>query len=238
VLRVLFIGNSYTAGNGLPDLLAKLGQDILSPVSFSVAQHTPDGATWEDHDADPAVGRLIQRRWDYVVLQDQSEQPWLHRGAIKPALLSLDAKIQRSGAKSRLFMTWARRASAQKTPTRLVMNEAVNHYYERHAGAVGALVTPVGRAWERALRDPTVSLHAADGSHPNPRGTYLAACVFYATFTQRSPIGLGSGGLPLSARERTQLQQVAWDTHLARQTELEKLGGVSAKRPLRADGTP
>jgi hypothetical protein len=112
-------------------------------------------------------------------------------------------------------MTWARQASI--LPSRFAMDMAVNNYYERHAAAVGASVAPVGRAWERALRAPGVVLHSSDGSHPNDSGTYLAACVFYATLTQASPVGLDSGGLNIAAPLRTQLQQVAWDTHQARQ---------------------
>jgi hypothetical protein len=97
------------------------------------------------------------------------------------------------------------------------MERAVNHYYVRHAEAVGALVAPVGRAWERASRDPELKLHTADGSHPNERGTYLAACVLYATLTNRSPVGLGSGDLAITVEERARLQHVAWDTRRARQ---------------------
>ena len=29
-----------------------------------------------------------------------------------------------------------------------------------------------------------------DGKHPSPEGTYLAACVYFKTFTGESPVGL------------------------------------------------
>ena len=216
VTRVLFIGNSYTEVNNLPEVLSALGKSNRSPVFFSVARHTPGGTSWEIHDNNPAVTELIQQGWDTVVLQDQSVQPWRVRG-IKPALISLDGKIKSAGAETVLFMTWARVYGPNFSPPHYAMEMAVNHYYERHAAAVDARVAPVGRAWERALRDPLQTLHTDDGSHPNPRGTYLAACVFYATLTEQSPVGLGSGGLGLSEAERAVLQNVAWDTHLSRQ---------------------
>jgi Domain of unknown function (DUF4886) len=227
MLRVLFLGNSFTYVNELPTVVAALASEVTSPVSVTVAEHAPGGATWEDHDRDAAVVPLLQQGWDYVVLQDQSEQPWLYHGGIKPALLSLDAKIKAAGAKTILFMTWARQLQTGVTiAQRFEEDVAINNYYERHAAAVGAEVAPVGRAWERVLRDPALSLHSDDGVHPNERGTYLAACVFYVALTHASPLGLGSGGLHVTPDERALLQQAAWDTHLARQRLLSPAIGA------------
>lgn len=66
-VRVLFIGNSYTYGNDLPELLAQLmagkGQ------KFSYASVTVGGATlqkqWEDG---KAVAEIHRKPWDYVIL--------------------------------------------------------------------------------------------------------------------------------------------------------------------------
>ena len=230
-LRILFIGNSYTAVNGLPTVLAKLAESTLSPISVTVTQHTPGGATWAKHDADPAVDALIKQGWDYVVLQDQSQQPWVTY-EIKPELISLDAKIQAAGGKTLLFMTWARNETANAL-TRLSMDMSIVHYYENHAAIVGADVVPVGRAWERALRNPAITLHAADASHPNEHGTYLAACVFYTALTGLSPTELGSGGLNVSAEDQALLQTAAWETHVARKRLASPAIGVW---PLAATG--
>lgn len=216
-LRVLFIGNSYTSVNDLPKALTALGASEGSPVTYAVKQHTPGGATWEDHAANPAVAALIAEGWDYVVLQDQSQQPWLYTTGVKPALLSLAAMAENAGAKPVLYMTWARNTSSTSFPTRFEQEMAVNNYYSRHAEAANALVAPVGRAWERALREPGIVLHAEDASHPTELGTYLAACVFHATLTGKSPVGLGSGGFSLSLAERTRMQEVAWETGVARE---------------------
>ena len=54
-----------------------------------------------------------------------------------------------------------------------------------------AIVAPVGLAWESALKQqPQLALHLEDKSHPAPRGSYLAACVLYATVYGQSPEGL------------------------------------------------
>ncbi len=37
---------------------------------------------------------------------------------------------------------------------------------------------------------PQLNLYFSDGSHPSPIGSYVAACVFYATLYGKSPVGL------------------------------------------------
>jgi hypothetical protein len=207
--RVLFIGNSYTYVNDLPGVMARLG-------GFVVDSHTPGGQTWEGHDADPAVTALIAKGWDYVVLQDQSDQPW--GNGVKQSLLSLDAKIKASGGKTVLYMTWSKRYDGGTEETRFTQDMMVSLFYERNAVAAGARVAPVGRAWERAQRgsEPPIELRLSDGSHPTEAGTYLAACVFYETLTGKSPIGLGDGGLHVDAALAAHLQAIAAEAIRAR----------------------
>jgi PKD repeat protein len=51
-------------------------------------------------------------------------------------------------------------------------------------------VSPVGAAW-KYVRDnyPTIELYSADESHPSINGSYLAACVHYASMYRESPVG-------------------------------------------------
>jgi PKD repeat protein len=45
-------------------------------------------------------------------------------------------------------------------------------------------------AWKHTRdQQPALNLYNADGSHPSPTGTYLAACTFYATLYRTSPVG-------------------------------------------------
>ena len=53
------------------------------------------------------------------------------------------------------------------------------------------LVIPVGLAFDSAYREiPGIKLHKDDGTHPNLKGTYLAACTVFASVFEKSPIGL------------------------------------------------
>jgi hypothetical protein len=96
----------------------------------------------------------------------------------------------------------------------------LNGAYFGIAKEVGAQVAPVGVAWRKAMAaDKTLVLHQSDTSHPNPTGTYLAACVFYGTLLGRSPLGLpgeikkdGKLLTKLTRDETKRLQAIAWQT--------------------------
>ena len=71
----------------------------------------------------------------------------------------------------------------------------------------------------KANADPKLVLHQPDKSHPSPKGSYLAACVFYATLFDKSPVGLpaelrrGNRVLvQIAPDEAAALQKIAWQT--------------------------
>ena len=182
-LAVLFIGNSYTAVNDLPHLVAGLAQSAGRKID--VAQVTPGGCTLEQHvQTSGAMQQIAARKWDAVVLQEQSQMPVVMPERMFAAARQLDAQIKKQGAKTVFFLTWAR----QNKPA---MQDGLNKSYFGIAKELGATVAPVGIAWQQALAaDPNLVLHNADMSHPNANGSYLAACVFYATLLHKSPAGL------------------------------------------------
>jgi PKD repeat protein len=61
------------------------------------------------------------------------------------------------------------------------------------------------------MADSTINLYSSDNSHPSVAGTYLAACTFYATIFETSPVGLSyTGGL--NTAQAAFLQQIAYQT--------------------------
>ncbi len=72
--------------------------------------------------------------------------------------------------------------------------------YAHAAQDVGGLLVPVGEAWRAAWRrDESLGLYGADGFHPSPIGTYLAALVFFERLTGRPAVGLPD---PALSRDR------------------------------------
>jgi hypothetical protein len=190
-LRVLFIGNSHTYVNDLPQLVMQLAVSGNQRCALQVSMIVAGGATLAEHLAGAQVRpRLSEARWDYVVLQEQQQRPsWtfdpkrLDAEFFAPAR-TLDVLIRAASAKTILFMTPARQAGDKPLvpdDTYEKMQDRTRDGYVRLATEIGAKVAPVGLAWRWVhQRRPDLQLWAADGYHPALAGSYLGACVFYS----------------------------------------------------------
>jgi hypothetical protein len=201
-VRVLFIGNSFTARNDLPGMIAGLAAaqgDTLDHRLISVG-----GASLRAHwNKGEAAAEIKRGRYDYVVLQEQSTLPVKNAARMHENVRLFDGVIRASGAKTALYLTWARRHTPEA-------QQAITDAYTAIARETGAAVVPAGVAWQKflAAHDRPV-LHDRDGSHPTPAGSYLAACVFLAVLFGRSPIGAGGAVEGVSAAELKLLQRAA-----------------------------
>lgn len=216
--RVLFIGNSYTFYNDLPGMFAELARSgghkvdvaMRAEPGWTLARHAEAGATLE---------MIQQESWDYVVLQEQSVHPSVAQEReqhMYPAVRLLDSKISGSGAATILFMTWGRRDGLAEAGHKDfdAMQTQLHAGYMGIAIELGAMVAPVGLAWQNGIaQDPQLELWEGDGSHPSELGSYLAACVLYATIFRQSPEGVAyMTGLPAATGQF--LQTVAAETVL------------------------
>jgi hypothetical protein len=217
-LRVLFVGNSYTSVNDLPGTLQQLAQ-ASGARTVQTASDTPGGFTLQQHWASGQdVALLNGSRFDWMVLQDQSQEPGLPLATLETDLypyvtLLADAASDR-GTKTMLFLTWARQQGDPEyypNDTYDAMQARVIFGYETIAARLDLPVAPVGIAWRSALLQyPGIQLWDVDGSHPTVAGTYLAACVFYEMMVGSS-VGNGfTAGLPPSTA--TALQMIAAST--------------------------
>jgi len=193
--RLLFIGNSYTYANDLPGTFVELAHAGGHAVATdSVAE---GGATLADALASSATtDKLAATAWDFVVLQEQSEIPSVaqfREQQMFPAARSLVAEVKAAGATPVFFMTWAHQDGWPEDglPDYLSMQRQIDLAYVTIAQQLAVPEAPVGYAWSAVNRaDPALTLWQDDGSHPTTAGTYLAACVFYATIFHQTPSGI------------------------------------------------
>jgi hypothetical protein len=205
-IHILFIGNSLTFYNDLPKMVAALAKaDKQRPMVYE--RETPGGCTFAKHWKDgKALEKIQSRKWDYVVLQDNSQGPLKQRESMFDHAKKFDAEIRKQGAKTVLYMTWALQNRPEDQP-------AISKAYLDLAAELKCQVAPVGNAWQAALKaDKKLALHNSDKKHPTATGTYLAACVIYATIYGRSPQGLPGSIGKLTDDAARPLQVIAWKT--------------------------
>ncbi len=218
VLRVFFIGNSYTFVNDLPAVFARLA--CAEGYVVETGMEAQGGSTLENHVSSPeTIDKIQNGNWNWVVLQEQSEVPAVPASRIQvmyPAVRKLINVINKAGAKPLLFLTWGHKDGDATfgIPNYPAMQAGLDQGYYGIANEQGVKVAPVGDAWAKATsQDSPFNLWQDDGSHPNESGTYLAACVFYAVIFQESPAG-SDYRASLSQADSQALQAIAAETAL------------------------
>lgn len=198
--RTLFIGNSYTASNNLPQMIADVAASVGDVLEYDM--NVPGGYTFELHTENPTTLSLIaEGTWDYVILQEQSQIPSFPIDEVEalsfPFAKTLDSLIldANSCTETMFFMTWGRKdGDAMNCPTWPPvctydgMDSLLHERYMQMGADNAAEVSPVGAVWHY-IRDnhPEIELYSGDGSHPSVAGSYAAACAFYAAIFRKDP---------------------------------------------------
>ena len=201
VKKALFLGNSYTYYNNLPQLVDNFAQaagndlfyDSNTPGSYQMNQHASNPVTYQ---------KINQDDWDFVVIQGQSQEPsfppaqvandvYPYAAIINDSILNANPCIE-----PMFFMTWGRKNGDANNCgfyppicTYDGMQQRLKESYMEMAMDNDASVAPVGVAW-KAVRElyPSIELYNPDQSHPSPAGSYLAAAVFYVSMYRESVV--------------------------------------------------
>jgi len=221
---VLWVGNSFFYyNNSMHSHVAALVRAANPASKFGGVSITISGSGIDWHDMQSyfrpgGIGKYsfvgdneIEFRpqgpqFDTVIVMDCSQCP------IHPKLQSVfhefakkQSQIIRSnGAQPVFFMSWAYKDKPE-------MTAQLAEQYTIAANDNDALVIPAGLAFAAArAKRPELELYQPDKRHPTLAGTYLAACVVYATLFGKSPVGLSytAGLVPDTAAF---LQTVAWE---------------------------
>ena len=201
--RVLFIGNSYTAVNNLPQLTADCALSIgFAGMPMEVASSTPGGTTVQMHTTNTTTQSLVnQGNWDYVVLQEQSQLPSFPDGQVAAECFPFAAQLNDqiltvdSCTETVFYMTWGRQngdasncASWPPVCTYEGMDSLLNLRYRQMAIDNHAILSPVGALWKYIRTTyPEINLYSADGSHPSLEGSFAAACSMIAVMLRTDP---------------------------------------------------
>src|SRR5947209_12132988 len=105
--KVLFIGNSFTARNDLPGLIAGLAAARSRGLQHRLI--SAGGASLRTHwNAGEALKAIQDGHYDRVVLQEQSTLPVKNAKRMRENVRLFDEAVQAASAKTVLYMTWAR----------------------------------------------------------------------------------------------------------------------------------
>lgn len=205
-IAVLFMGNSHTSYNHLPEMVAAMLR-AARPGQRVEAVEAPGWLFLEQRSRDAAsLALLHDRRWHFVVLQAQQYSASGRTTDSTAGAESLIRAARSVHAIPVLFPEWPRDGVPE---TRRI--------YDLHRSIVRrepACVAPVGQAWDLARATyPDLLLHASDGNHSAPAGAFLAALTLTAAITGTAPDALPAlpqFAVPVAVQSR--LRQVAAQT--------------------------
>ena len=190
--RVLFIGNSYTYYNDMPAIFGRVCAE--NGVAAEVESVT-DGGYYLEYFLSPddpkgaeALEKLAGKRYDFVVMQEQSLRP-----AAEPEVFLADARalcalVRKNGATPVFYETWAYRgdnpALALNGFDHDGMQKALFEAYRKAAAENGAILVRAGDRFSEAYKVGE-DVFDPDGSHPSAKGSELIARTVFETLFAR-----------------------------------------------------
>ena len=167
-MRVLFIGNSHTYVNDMPQIFAEICRRSGVPTEVTMLTH--GGMGWDFHEAQPEVRFNIRYgNYDAVVLQ-HTAHPMGDLDVMHESGTHLIEWVKEANARPILYMTWTAKRDGEAA------QRAMSEPYRRLAQEFSCAIAPVGEAWWRFQSAcPEEELYAADGEHASMTGSTLAA---------------------------------------------------------------
>ena len=204
-LSVLFLGNSYSSYNNLPQLVQSLSSS--AGKTLIIDSNMPGGMTISGHvNNATSIAKISQGNWDYVVIQEQSQIPsidYYRYNEMYPAMTDLKSLIEQYNpcAKIITYMTWGRQYGGQQcgpgatycSPVFVDFNhmqDSLTSAYLEISEQLNIQCAPVGLTWQNILNDTTLILHSNDNSHPTIDGSYVAALTIYSSIWKQPSNGI------------------------------------------------
>ena len=210
--KILFIGNSYTYFNDMPEIFRGIAEAAGQEVS--VLSVTEGGCTLMRHlDESTEIGLKVKQAlsepWDDIILQEHSRGRIIGRPDFFAGVAAFSDAAKRLGARLHLYMTWGYKpghpfyAETGFRPDGMAFRIAEG--YELAGRLFGVDVDPVGRAFSLCRKEyPDIELYDPDMTHPSLAGSCLSAAVHYISL-----FGADSASLPSGMDEDTSAK--LWD---------------------------
>ncbi len=191
--RVLFIGNSITYFNGMPQTFEDIANSLGDKCK--VTMYAPGGTGFVNHVSDPNVYNYLREgKWDYIVLQPGSNESPGYSFPINQTLQHaksiIDSAYKYNPCSKVLFYEisygiWGN--SPTDVSTYNTTMDLIKNNLEYLSDSTKSFFAPVGEAFRTKWNNnPNDILWGSFGDiHPNAKGSYMAACVFYSTIFQK-----------------------------------------------------
>ena len=181
-MKVLFVGNSHTYMNDMPQLFREIVEKTTgAPCEVTMLAFSGRHLSWHLTEYFSLRFALLYGGYDFCVIQ-QAAHPFPPR---EETLADGEAIIELCRATHTepvLYMTWAEKRQPENQAKMI-------ETYEALARETHARLAPVGVVWQRLQKaHPGLELFYKDGEHASPYGDLLIAAVLCREITGRADI--------------------------------------------------
>ncbi len=180
-INVLFLGNSLTYYNNLPELVKLIAAcDSVEMTYRSIS--LPNYALVDHWDEGNAQKEIKSGTYNFVVVQQGPSSQTEGRTYLLDYGLKFDALCDQHNAKLASYMVWPAKARSFDFP-------GVLESYKLLADSVKGIFCPAGNAWLKVWENyPEFKLYGEDNFHPDYRGSLLAAMVIYGSIMKKNDL--------------------------------------------------
>ena len=181
--KVLFIGNSHTYMNDMPEIFRQMMESATGEsCDVFMLAYSARSLKWHmEEEYFSERFNILHGGYDYCVIQEQAHPMTSFEDTEKYAarIIELCKKV---GTKPVIFETWAEKVKPEN-------QKEMNRRYHKIADDNDVLLAPVGEVWEKTLSEleGDADLYFTDGEHASAIGDYLIAMILVKTITGKLP---------------------------------------------------
>lgn len=188
--EVLFIGNSVTYFNDMPEIFKNIAASKGKNVSITT--HTPGGTGFVNHVDDPALYQKIKsKNYKYVIMQPGTNESAGHSYPIS-VTAERGSKIRDSIRKyspcSKIFLYEIPYGvpSANEYNVYFTTQQKIKDSITKMSNLMQVEMVPAGESARNYYNSsPDLALHGSyNDIHPGPKGSYLVAASMYSAIFQ------------------------------------------------------
>lgn len=187
-MKILFVGNSYTYFNDLPQIFENIAKDNgkdVSALSVTCGGRKLYEYVHKDDEFTQKLDEIIkEHKFDICFLQENSTVPIRENDLFVSGAKELMGKIKPSADKFIMYETWGRKEGSEMLEELNMTNKEMTYElaneYKKVAEMINADVSYVGlNFYDVYTGNDEIDLYDPDLSHPSYEGSCLAALTHY-----------------------------------------------------------
>jgi hypothetical protein len=183
--KILFIGNSHTYMNDMPELTRQMIENITKEeCEVFMLAYSARTLKWHmEEEYFSERFNILHGHYDYCIIQEYAHPLPDFEDTVKYAHEIIEL-CKKANTTPIIFETWAEKEKPEN-------QQEMNRRYRKISTDENITLAPVGEIWSNVLKEikdiPSADLYYKDGAHASFLGDYLVSMVLAKAITGQLP---------------------------------------------------